>query len=110
MWAPLIRLPLLPKQFYKLQTFSLCKFVGVLQSFTQGLFKWYLHWQDQARSQEFVMGGGSCCRRSGAEPPAAGGWVSEGGSGGETPSARRFLRFFNKNNVFLGIFRLKFLL
>jgi len=48
-----------------------------------------------------------------------GGWV--GGSGGEAPSkerqgrlgngalsVRRFLRFFNKNNAFLGIFRLKF--
>jgi len=29
-WAPLIRLALLPKQFYKFQTFSLCKFVVLL--------------------------------------------------------------------------------
>jgi len=46
-WAPLIRLPLLPKQFYKLQTFSLCKFCSnVLQSFTQVFFKWYWYCQD----------------------------------------------------------------
>jgi len=31
-------------------------------------------------------------------------------SGGGAPSARRFLRFFNKSNAFLGIFRLKYLL
>jgi len=42
----------------------------------------------------------------GAKPLAAGGKES----GGCAPSARRFLRFFNKNNAFLGIFMLKFLL
>jgi len=50
-WAPLIRLPLLPEQFYNLEAFNLYKFVfcycsSVLQSFAQGLFKWYLHCQD----------------------------------------------------------------
>jgi len=40
----------------------------------------------------------------GAKPPEA------RGSGGGAPSARRFLRFFNKNNAFLGMFKLKFLL
>jgi len=51
------------------------------------------------------------------QPPKA-----NGGQGGEAPScrklrvwsgalsARRFLRFFNKNNALLGIFRLKFCL
>jgi len=39
---PLIRLPLLPEQFYQLETFNLYKFVfcycsSVLQSFAQGL-------------------------------------------------------------------------
>jgi len=32
------------------------------------------------------------------------------GSGSSTPSAERFLGFFNKNDVILDIFRLKFLL
>jgi len=43
----------------------------------------------------------------GAKPPAAGGK----GAGGGDPSARRFLRLFNKNNAFLGLLiKLKFLL
>jgi len=46
-WAPLIRLPLLSKQVYKLETFSLynfvfCYFSSVFQSFAQGLFKMVL--------------------------------------------------------------------
>jgi len=68
-------------------------------------FKKVKKW-DQARSHKFIMGGGSCCGVLGAEPPAAGGK----GVWGEAPSARRFLQFFNKNNAFLGMFRLKFLL
>jgi len=32
------------------------------------------------------------------------------GSEGSAPSARQFLQFFNENNAFLDIFRLKFLL
>jgi len=50
------------------------------------------HSDTQAHSQEFVMGG--CC----------------GGSGSGAPSAQQFLQFFNKDNAFLGIFKLKFLL
>jgi len=42
----------------------------------------------------------------GANHPAAEGW----GSNPRRQKNRQFLRFFNKNNVFLGIFRLKFLL
>jgi len=68
---------------------------------------------DQAYSQEFVMEeGGSCCGGLKAEPPAAGGQWGSGGkasaaggneSGGGAPGARRFLRFFNKNNAYLGL-------
>jgi len=57
-------------------------------------------------------------RGSGVSASAGGGWGSggkvsisrhmQGGSGGGAHSARRFLQFFNKNNAFLGIFRLKF--
>jgi len=56
------------------------------------------HTLHQARSQEFVMEG-----RSPQLPEAR-------GCGGGAPSARQFLQFLNKNNAFLGIFRLKFLL
>jgi len=49
---PLIRLPLLPKQFNKLGTFSLYKFVfatadvSSCKALRKDFFKWYLHCQD----------------------------------------------------------------
>jgi len=59
------------------------------------------HGHGQSRSQDFVGYSGGLV----AEPPAAGG---QWGSGGRAPRVRQFLRFFNKNNEFVGIFRLKF--
>jgi len=57
--------------------------------------------EDQARSQEFVMG-----EKCG---PAAGD-QSEVWGMGRTPALGDFLRFFSKNDAFLSIIRLKFLL
>jgi len=53
----------------------------------KALYKCYA----QTRSQELVRG-------------------ADAGFGGVDPSAQGFLRFSNKNNAFLGIIRLKFLL
>jgi len=51
-WAPLIRIPLLPKQLYKLETFiSSYNFVFATatvscKALRKGFFKWHLHCQD----------------------------------------------------------------
>jgi len=65
---------------------------------------------DQERSKDFVMRGLI------SQPPEAGVWEQSPEppkarrSGGVSPNAWRFLPFFNKNNAFLDILRLKFLL
>jgi len=62
----------------------------------------------QARCQEFVRGEGASSEGLGAPSPADGGqWEpgapppAAGGKGVPPSGARRFLRFFNKNNAFL---------